>query len=185
MTLYRRSRPDVCLLPRHTDSFRGNTVASRGVRLGAAPDAPLRGRCSSETHFPAGRVVEPWGWFSAHIAEHRAVPVAIRDPVQRSEQSQPEEPDRANLLDHLAALGFPCRACDRSCTSGGGPGRAPYERTASTSRAPQHATGHFGPGSTASLGLPDAWATGARFPGRTLCERYHRTPRWPGRRTCR
>lgn len=87
-------------------------MASRGVRLGAAPDAPLRGRCSSETHSPAGRAVEPWEWFSAHIAEHWAVPVTTRNPVQRSEQNRLEETDRANLPDHLAALGFSYRACD-------------------------------------------------------------------------
>jgi len=137
-TAGQRCEPDrkiVRQLPRHTENFRGNTVASRGVRLGAAPDAPLRGRCSSATHCPVGRVVAPRGWPSVHKPEHWTVPATIRARTRRRGWSRPGGSDRANLPDHLAVPGFFCGSCGWGARTCGGRSHSPSrERGATTSR---------------------------------------------------
>ncbi len=144
----RRCEPDrtiVLQLPRHTDNFRGNTVASRGVRLGAAPDAPLRGRCSSATHCPAGRVVAPRGRLSVRKPKHWTVPATIRARMRRSGWSRPGGSDRANLPVRLAVPGSFCGSCEWGArTCGGRSHSPPRTRVASTSRLPQNPAGHAG-----------------------------------------
>lgn len=167
-------------LARHTENFLGNTVASRGVRLGAAPDAPLRGRCSSATHCPAGRVVAPRGWPSVRIPEHWTVPATIRARMRRHGWSRPGGSDRANLPGHLFVPGFFCGNCGWGARTCGGRSHLPSrERGAWTSRLLRNAAGQAG--RTAPPGLPVARVTGARSLGRTLCARHHRTPHRPGR----
>jgi hypothetical protein len=164
----RRCEPDrtiVLQLPRHTDNFRGNTVASRGVRLGAAPDAPLRGRCSSATHCPAGRVVAPRGWPSVRKPEHWTVPATIRARMRRRGWSKAGGSDRANLPDHLVVPGFFCGSRGWGARTCGGRSRSPSrERGAPTSRLPKNAAGPAG--RTAPPGLPVARVTGTRSPGK-------------------
>ncbi len=175
--LSHHGRATVRLLPRHTDSFQGNTVASRGVRLRVAPDAPPRGRCSSVAQFPVGRAVEPWGWPSAHTPTHWVIPVTIRIPTQCRGRRGLEEADRANLPVHLARSDSSAVATARGRAHMVARRWAPRERTASTSRASQNAAGPSGRSPTGFAGCSGR----TPFPGRTLCERYHRTPRRLGR----
>ena len=150
---------------------RRNAVGSTGVRLGAASDAPVRGRCWCGAPLSGGNVYQPRQWLLGIM--HRQLSVSgpcVVHGGRRGPGYQARE-DRG-----LSATGARLTRSARRCVVGrGGVSRGwQVMEIMRISQAKPNRSGSQGQ----PVRLADLTQAAEDRNGRTISERYHRTPQW-------
>jgi hypothetical protein len=183
----------LCGPDRHRQTPR-NTVGSSGVSLGAAPDAPLKGRCSSVIHRPFGNAAVP---VVGMAPRSRTAPLlrcrshkARRRDSGTGRQRGPAGSERASHPSYLVGNTLLSAVAAHRPTSAGQV-RAWFRRRYGHREVHRGAGGAHGactghgrnrPGLRAGIyNRADRSAERPEpVPGRTLSERNHRVSRRPG-----